>query len=75
MKAAKEKATYLLESVGAELGELREVQEIDYGYQNPRMMRSNMAMMEMADASGYQSEVAFMTIKIRAEMRVVFGIK
>ena len=75
MKAAKEKATYLLESVDAELGRLLEVQEIDYGYQAPRMMRSNMAMAEMSDASGYQSEVEFMTIKIRAEMRVVFEIK
>lgn len=73
MKAAKEKATYLLESVGAELGGLLQVQEIDYGYQAP-MMRSNMALME-ADASNYSSDVEFMKIKVRAEMRVVFEIK
>lgn len=75
MKAAKEKATYLVESVDAELGDLLEVQEIDYGYQAPMMrMRSNMAMTE-SDASGYSSEVEFMKIKVRAEMRVVFEIK
>ncbi|MEO9872260.1 SIMPL domain-containing protein [Ekhidna sp.] len=75
MKAAKEKATYLLESVDAELGSLLEVQEIDYGYQAPMMsMRSNMALAE-SDVSGYQSEVEFMKIKVRAEIRVVFEIK
>lgn len=74
MKAAKEKATYLLESVGAELGDLLEVQEVDYGYQSPMSMRSNMAFAEANDSS-YQSDVDFMKIKLRAEMRVVFGIK
>ncbi len=75
MKAAKEKATYLLESVDEALGSLLEVQEIDYGYQAPLgRMRSNLALAE-ADASGYQSDVEFMKIKIRAEMRVVFEIR
>ncbi|MEQ9468899.1 MAG: SIMPL domain-containing protein [Ekhidna sp.] len=73
MKAGKEKATYLLESVDAKLGKILEVQEIDYGYQGP-MMRSNMALMA-EDAGGYQSEVEFMQIKVRAEMRVVFEIE
>jgi len=75
MKAAKEKATYLLGSVGAKLGMLLQVQEVDYGYARPMMnMRSNMAL-ESADASGYQSEVEFMKIKIRAEMQVAFEIE
>ena len=72
MKAAKEKATYLLESVGSQLGELIEVQEIDYSYQSP-MMRSNVAF-EIAEASSYQSNVDFKKIKIRAEIRVVYGL-
>ncbi|MEO1253981.1 MAG: SIMPL domain-containing protein [Bacteroidota bacterium] len=74
MKAAKDKAMYLLESVGADLGDLLEVQEIDYGYQSPMRMKSNMALAEANDSS-YQSDVDFMKIKLRAEMRVVFGIK
>ena len=74
IKVAQEKATYLLESVGAQLGELLEVQEVDYGYQRPMMnMRSNMAF-EDATNTAYQSNVEFMKIKVRAEMRVVFGI-
>ena len=73
MKAAKEKATYLLESVDEKLGGILEVQEIDYGYQQPMMMRSNMAL-ESADVGGYQSDVEFKKIKLRAEMRVVFEI-
>ncbi len=74
IKAAKEKAVYLLESVGSEPGELLEVQEIDYGYQGSMMnMRSNIAY-EGASDSGYQSNVEFMKIKVRAEMRVVFEI-
>lgn len=72
MKAAKEKATYLLECLDAKLGKILEVQEIDYGYQGP-MMRSNMTLMA-EDAGGYKSEVEFMQIKVRAEMRVVFEI-
>ena len=73
MKAAKEKATYLLESVDEKVGKILEVQEIEYGYQQPMMMRSNVAY-ESADASGYQSNVDFKKIKVRAEMRVVFEI-
>lgn len=72
MKAAKEKATYLLKSVGENVGRIMEAQEIEYGYQQP-MMRSNMAYkMESVDA--YESDVDFRKIKVRAEMRVVFEI-
>ena len=75
IKAAREKAAYLLESVDAELGQLLEVQEVDYGYQGPMTtMRSNMAFTE-ASVSDYGSDVEFMKIQVRAEMRVVFEIK
>lgn len=73
MMAAKEKATYLLESVGSKVGNLLEVQEIEYGYQGPKL-RSNVAYAE-TEASGYKSNVEFMKIKVRAEMRVVFEIE
>ncbi len=75
MKAAKDKATYLLGSVDEKLGRILEVQEIDYGYQAP-MMRSNRALQEVVVSSNaYESEVDFQKIKIRAEMRVVFEIE
>lgn len=74
MKAAKEKAAYLVESVGAELGDLLQAQEVDYGYQQP-MMRSNVALRGIAPTAEYDSDVEFMKIKVRAEMRVVFEIK
>lgn len=75
IKAAKEKATYLLESVGEELGGLLRVVEIENSYQRPAPMyqMSNMALRaESADA--YESDVDFMKIKIRAEMQVAFEI-
>lgn len=75
MKAAQEKAAYLLESVGAELGQLLQVNEVEYGNQVPmNMLRSNMAFADAAESS-YNSDVEFMKIKVRAEMRVVFEIK
>ena len=74
MNAAKEKATYLLESVGASLGKLLQVQELGQGYQRSAPMYSNMAIREVANES-YTSEVEFMKIKIRAEIRVIFEIE
>lgn len=71
MKAAKEKATYLLESVDEKIGRILEVQEIEYGYQ-PLTMRSNMAYESEVN---YESNVDFKKIKVRAEMRVVFEIE
>ena len=74
MMAAKEKATYLLESVDEQLGKIMEVQEVDYGYQSP-MMHSNMALRESSFiANDYESDIDFKKIKLRAEMRVVFEI-
>lgn len=73
LKAAKEKATYLLEAIGEELGSAIEIQEIDYGYNQPMMARNFEA--KMADSSGYQSDLDFKTIKIKAEVRAVFEIK
>ena len=72
MKAAKEKAAYLLESVDEKVGRILEAQEIEYGYQQP-LVQSNMAL-RMETADSYESNVDFKRIKIRAEMRVVFEI-
>ncbi|MEM6829161.1 MAG: SIMPL domain-containing protein [Bacteroidota bacterium] len=74
MQAAKEKATYLLQSIDANLGQVLQVQEIDYSAPNlDYRARSNYAL-EANVASSYQSEVDFKKIKVRAEMRVVFEI-
>lgn len=73
MQAAKEKATYLLASIDAELGKVIQVQEIEYGNPGYEQRRSNFAL--EADVSSYQSEVDFKKIKVRAEMRVVFEIE
>ncbi len=73
LQNAKEKATYLLESIGEQLGTALEIQEIDYGYNQPMMARNFEA--KMADSSGYQSDLDFKTIKIKAEVRAVFEIK
>ncbi|MFK7953493.1 MAG: SIMPL domain-containing protein [Ekhidna sp.] len=73
MKAAKEKATYLLESVDEQIGRVLEVQEGGNGYQQQNV--SNMAYRSMAMESDYESNVDFKKIKVRAEMRVVFEIK
>ncbi len=75
MKAAKDKAGYLLESIDAELGKVLEVQEMEFGTPGIEYRgRSNYAL-EVADASSYQSEVNFKTIKVRAEIRVKFEIR
>ena len=57
MKAAKEKAGYLLEAVGASLGEVIEVQEYNDVIPSTRMTMSNMAL-ESAP-SGYKSNIEF----------------
>lgn len=73
MKAAKEKATYLLESVEEEIGRVMEIQEVDYGDRQNNV--SNMAYRSVAMEADYESNVDFKKIKVRAEMRVVFEIK
>ncbi len=75
LKAAKEKAGYLLGSIDEKLGGALEIQEIEYGYQ-PQPMYRNVAFDAVSAESkvGYQSELEFKSITIRAEFRVVFEI-
>ncbi len=73
LKAAKEKATYLLEAIGEQLGAALEIRELDYGYTQPMMSRNFEA--KMADSSGYQSDLDFKTIKLKAEVNAVFAIQ
>ncbi|MCG8387306.1 MAG: SIMPL domain-containing protein, partial [Cytophagales bacterium] len=76
LKAAKEKANYLLGSIDEKLGGALEIQEIDYEYQPPVYARSVAYDAAAAESKvGYQSELEFKTITIKSEFRVVFEIE
>ena len=80
LKAAREKARYLLEGIGAQLGDPIEIQEMggdyqplpQYGMAHMSNMRMQAGMPEMEAAP---SDIDFKKIKIRYEIRAVFGIK
>ncbi len=78
LQAAKEKATYLLEGIGEQLGEAIDIIEIDHTY-TPQPVYSNMMMRTMsADAASGgmpESNVDVQKIKVRYEMKAVFKIK
>jgi hypothetical protein len=79
LQAANAKASYLLGAIDEKIDGVLEVQEINTDhYSDVRPYAANVEMMEMkaagrADASA--SDIAFKTIKVRAEVRAVFGIK
>ena len=76
LKAAKAKAKYLLDAMDEKLGGALEVQEMDYGYPSPVYARSaSFDEFESKAAGGYQSQLDFKTITIKAEFRVVFEIE
>jgi uncharacterized protein YggE len=78
LQAAKEKAKYLLEGIGEQLGEAIEITEIDNGY-TPQPVYSNMMMrsakMDMAADAMPESTIDVQKIKVRYEMKAVFKIK
>ncbi|MFC0185355.1 hypothetical protein SAMN04515674_103133 [Pseudarcicella hirudinis] len=76
LQAAKEKAKYLLEGIGEQLGEAIEIIEIDNGY-IPQPMYANARMKvsaAMEDAS-QESTVDVQKIKVRFEIKASFKIK
>ncbi|MRG49073.1 DUF541 domain-containing protein [Chitinophaga sp. SYP-B3965] len=79
MKAARTKATYLLAAIDENIGSVIEVQEFNNDqYSDVRPEAANMRMFAKADAAGAgvpDSNIDVKTIKIRAEIRAVFGIK
>ena len=79
LKAAKEKANYLLEAIGEKLGDVLEIHEQEDAYYSPQpmMAQSNMRMMAVsADAGGAaDSSLEYQKIKISYRMLVVFRIK
>lgn len=80
LQAAKDKAGYLVQSVGEQLGGILEIQEMgdNVYYPQPYEARSNMMMKaEMADGAmgAAEPEIGFKKIKLRYEMRAAFAIK
>ncbi|MBV7534105.1 SIMPL domain-containing protein [Chitinophaga sp. sic0106] len=75
LQAAKAKADYMVNAIGENLGGIIEIQEINTdGYSDVRPLAVNY-MAKAADGMGGISDVDFKTIKVRAEVRTVFGIK
>jgi len=77
LQAAKEKAAYLLQSIGEQVGGILEIREagdnegLPVPYQQNYL--SNMSAQTLTDAS--DSEVDFKKIKLRYEVQAVFTIK
>lgn len=78
LKAAQEKAGYLVQSLNHQLGEVIEIQEIGSDIYYPPMPygRANMMMeQDMAVADDGAQDIGFKKIKVKYEMRTVFAIK
>ncbi len=78
LKAAKEKATYLLESIGEKMDGVIEIKEVEDGYYAPQIMQRNFKMtamaMESADAP-QDGGLEFQKIKFSYRMLAIFKIK
>ena len=79
LKAAKEKASYLVAAVDQKLGQILEIRELDENiqYPQPMYMKANMrtmAMEQSADAV-QDSDVQYQKIKISYRMQAAFEIK
>jgi len=74
LQAAREKATYLLTSIGEKLGGAIDIQDIDNEPIN-QPVRYNMAFkVAQADGVAEQSDVDFKKIKLNYQVRAVFEI-
>ncbi len=70
LKAAKEKATYLLQSIGESPGEALEIQEVEMGGDGPYYaMRTTKARGEA------ETDISFKKIKLQYQIRASFRIK
>jgi uncharacterized protein len=77
LKAAKEKATYLLEAVGQKLGLPLEIHELEENSIYPQVMyKANMRAMADESADAVQDrDIEFQKIKINYKMQASFEIK
>ena len=78
LQAAKEKAKYLLEGIGEQMGEALDIIEIDQSY-SPQPVYSNMMMrsakMDVSADAMPESTVDVQKIKVRYEIKAAFRIK
>jgi uncharacterized protein len=75
LKAAKEKAAYLLESIASSLGEPLEIKELEDNYYAPAVAQySNMRMMA-SDVATPETPLEYQKIKFSYRMQAVFKIK
>lgn len=74
VKDAKEKATYLVESIGSQLGEVVTISELSDSYYRPMRAESMMMMAKSADMAT-ESIDEVQNIKLEYQVRAVFRIK
>ena len=76
LQAAKDKASYLITSIGGSLGSPLEIQEINNEYYPQPMYRAN-TMMKTSDSmeAAAMPDIEFKKIKLTYQMRTVFEIK
>lgn len=75
LKAAKEKANYLLESIGEKLGEVLEIHEIEEGNVYPVYKAQYNVRMMAADAAPESEGLEYQKIKYSYRMNATFRIK
>lgn len=79
LQAAKEKATYMIESIGETLGGVIEIQEIGDYYNPPMPYARNAKVMMMEEAQSDMAagaeDIGFQKIKLQYEVRAVFSIQ
>jgi uncharacterized protein len=81
LKAAKEKANYLVEAIGEKLAGVIEIKEVEDGSYYPAMMQKNYANMRMvanmADTAmeGGEAGIEFQKIKFNYKMLAIFKIQ
>jgi uncharacterized protein len=73
LKEAREKAEYLVQSIGQNLHEAIEIYEIEAGGPVYPMMEMRMAKMDAADMGA--QDIGFRSIKLKANIRAVFRIE
>jgi uncharacterized protein len=79
LQAAKEKANYLLESIGEKAGEVLDIKELDDQYYSPQPVYAQVRMMaanaSMDAAPVGDSDLEYQKIKLSYKMMAVFKIK
>lgn len=75
LQAAKEKATYLLESINEKIGDALTIEELDDQYYSPQPMLANVRMMKADSAPMEDSSLEYQKIKLSYKMKAAFRIK